>query len=66
MQANAQRLTDELRRSYGETSIVEGWVSGQKFHRVRAGLYKTMAEAEQARIAFEGKGFRNSFVVARD
>lgn len=66
VQANAQRLTDELRRSYGETSIVEGWVSGQKFHRVRAGLYKTMAEAEQARIAFEGKGFRNSFVVARD
>lgn len=64
--ANAQRLADELRLSYGASSLVEGWVSGQKFHRVRVGLYATMAEAEQARVEFEGKGFRNSFVVAKD
>lgn len=63
---NARRLADELRRSYGEASIVEGWVAGQKYHRVRVGLYRTMAAAVQAESEFEGKGFRNSFVVARD
>lgn len=64
--ANAQRLAEELRRSYGEASIVEGWVSGQKFHRVRVGLYPAMAAAVQAQAEFEGKGFRNCFVVAKD
>lgn len=63
---NAQRLADELRRVHGEASVVEGWVGGQKFHRVRVGLYRTMAEAVRAGAEFEGKGYRNSFVVARD
>lgn len=63
---NAQRLADELRRLYGESSVVEGWVAGKKYHRVRVGLYRTMAEAVSAEAEFEGKGFRNSFVVARD
>ena len=63
---NAQRLADELRRAYGDASVVEGWVAGQKFHRVRVGLYPAMAAAEQAALEFEAKGFRNSFVVARD
>lgn len=63
---NAERLAAELRRSYGEASVVEGWVSGQKFHRVRVGLYPSLAQAEQARLEFEGKGYRNSFVVAKD
>jgi rare lipoprotein A len=63
---NARRLADELRRSYGEASVVEGWVAGQKYHRVRVGLYQTMAAAVQAESEFEGKGFRNCFVVARD
>jgi rare lipoprotein A len=63
---NAQRLAEELRRGYGEASIVEGWVAGKKYYRVRVGLYRTMAEAVNAETEFEGKGFRNSFVVARD
>jgi len=63
---NAQRLADELRRSYGETSIVEGWVAGQKYHRVRVGLYPTMVAALQAEAEFAAKGFRNCFVVAKD
>lgn len=63
---NAQRLADELRRTHGEASVVEGWVSGQRFHRVRVGLYQTLAQAEQARVEFDGKGFHNSFVVAKD
>lgn len=64
--ANAQRLADELRRTYGESSIVEGWVSGQKFNRVRVGLYPAMADAVRAQADFEGKGYRNCFVVAKD
>jgi rare lipoprotein A len=63
---NAQRLADELRTSYGEAAVVEGWVGGQKYHRVRVGLYPAMAAAVQAAAEFEAKGFRNSFVVARD
>ncbi|TLM65262.1 MAG: septal ring lytic transglycosylase RlpA family protein [Deltaproteobacteria bacterium] len=66
MPQNAIRLAEELRRSYGDAAVVEGWVSGKLFHRVRVGLYKTLADAEKARIEFEGKGFQNSFVVARD
>ena len=63
---NAQRLAEELRRSYGESSVVEGWVSGQKFHRVRVGLYPDMTAALQAESEFAARGFHNCFVVARD
>lgn len=63
---NAERLATELRTAYGEASVVEGWVAGQKFHRVRVGLYPLMAAALQAATEFEGKGFRNCFVVSRD
>lgn len=63
---NALRLAEELRRSYGEASVVEGWVAGQKFHRVRVGLYPAMAAAIQAAAEFESRGYRNCFVVAKD
>jgi rare lipoprotein A len=63
---NAERLADELRRGYGEASVVEGWVSGQRYHRVRVGLYPSMVSAVQAEAEFEARGFRNCFVVARD
>lgn len=63
---NAQRLAAELRAAYGSAAVAEGWVGGKKFHRVRVGLYPTLVQADQARLEFEGKGFRNSFVVAKD
>ena len=63
---NALRLAEELRRSYGDASVVEGWVAGQKFHRVRVGLYPAIAAATQAAAEFESRGYRNCFVVARD
>ena len=63
---NALRLAEELRRSYGDASVVEGWVAGQKFHRVRVGLYPALAAATQAAAEFESRGYRNCFVVARD
>jgi rare lipoprotein A len=63
---NAQRLAEELRRGHGEATVIEGWVAGQKYHRVRVGLYPTMAAAVQAEAEFETKGYRNCFVVAKD
>lgn len=63
---NAQRLADELRRSHGEATVVEGWVAGQRYHRVRVGLYPTMATAVQAEAEFETRGFRNCFVVSKN
>lgn len=63
---NAERLAGELQAAYGAATTVEGWVGGKKFYRVRVGLYNSLNEAEQARVAFESRGFRNSFVVARD
>jgi len=63
---NARRLADKLRSAYGEATVVESWVAGQKYHRVRVGLYPAMAAALQAAGEFEARGYRNSFVVARD
>ncbi len=66
VEANARRLVARLQEQYGAAFVVEGWVDGQKFHRVRVGLYKTMEAAEQARRAFEGQEFPSCFVVAKD
>lgn len=66
VEANARRLAARLQEQYDAAFVVEGWVDGQKFHRVRVGLYKTMAEAEQACNEFERGEFPNCFVVAKD
>lgn len=63
---NAQRLAAELRAAHGNATVAEGWVEGKKFHRVRVGVYPTLVQADQARNDFEGRGFRSSFVVAKD
>lgn len=63
---NAMRLAEQLRSRYGEASVVEGWVSGTLYHRVRVGLYNSIAHAERARTDFAALGYRSSFVVARD
>lgn len=63
---NAMRMAARLRSRYGEASVVEGWVSGTLYHRVRVGLYTSIAQAEQARSDFTALGYRSSFVVARD
>lgn len=66
VEANARRLAARLEDLYGVASVVEGWVDGQRFFRVRVGLYKTMELAEQARNEFEKGEFPRCFVVARD
>jgi rare lipoprotein A len=60
---NAQRLANQLQREHGAATVQEGWVNGQRFHRVRAGRYSTLEAADAARQKFEINGFPNSFVV---
>jgi rare lipoprotein A len=65
VKANAYRLAEKLKAQYGSSAVAEGWVDGQKFYRVRVGLYNTMALAAQALLNFEANGYPNSFVVAK-
>ena len=62
---NAYRLADKLKEQYGASAVVEGWVDGRKFYRVRVGLYDNMALAAEALQRAEANGFPSSFIVAR-
>jgi rare lipoprotein A len=62
---NAYRLADKLKGQYGSSAVAEGWVNGQKFYRVRIGLYNSMALADDALLHLETNGYPSSFVVAR-
>jgi len=62
---NAYRLTEKMKKQYGDSAVVEAWVNGQKFYRVRVGLYDNMALAAQALLDIEANGFPSSFIVAR-
>jgi len=62
---NAYRLAEKLKGQYGNSAVVEGWVSGQKFYRVRVGLHASMALAGDALKQIEANGYPNSFIVAR-
>lgn len=62
---NAYRLADKLKSRYGSSAVVEGWVNGQKFYRVRIGLYASMALADDALLKIETDGYPNSFIVAQ-
>lgn len=64
--ANAQKKATEMERAHGFAAVQTGLVNGTMFHRVRAGKYGSLAEAEKARQAFEGQGYRNCFVVSLD
>lgn len=65
VQENAFRLADKLKGQYDSSSVAEGWVNGQKFYRVRVGLYNSMALADDALRQFETNGYPNCFIVAR-
>lgn len=63
---NAKRLAAKLRSSHGFSSVQEGWVAGKRYFRVRAGSYKTIESAEEARGRFEASGYSSSFVVGME
>ena len=62
---NAYRLATKLKNQYGDSAVAEGWVDGQKFYRVRVGLYASMALANDALMQIEANGYPSSFIVAQ-
>ncbi len=62
---NANRLAEKLKSQYGRSAVAEGWVNGQKFYRVRVGLYASMALADNALMQLEANGYPRSFIVAK-
>jgi rare lipoprotein A len=62
---NADRLAAKLKGLYGSSSVVAGWVNGQKFYRVRVGLYNSMAMASEGLLNIESNGYPSSFIVAQ-
>lgn len=62
---NAYRLAEQLKSRYGASSVVEAWVDGKKFFRVRVGLYMNMALAADALLKLENNGYPSSFIVAK-
>jgi len=65
VQENAYRLAEKLKEQYGSSAVAEGWVNGQKFYRVRVGLYPSMALASDALQQIEANGYPSSFIVAQ-
>lgn len=63
-QENARRLSTQLKKQYGTSTIQSGWVKENLFHRVRVGSYPTLAAASQAQQSFAQAGFPNGLVVA--
>ncbi len=61
---NAQRLAAQLKDRFGAAKVVEAWVHGKQFYRVRAGRYDTLAQATDALSQFASGGYHNCFVVA--
>ena len=66
LEANAQRLRDRLRKLYVFAEIYPAIVNGQRYFRVRAGKYNSLAAAEQGRAQMHADGFGAGFVVALD
>jgi rare lipoprotein A len=62
---NADRLAVKLKGLYGSSSVATGWVNGQKFYRVRVGLYNAMADASRGLLEVEANGYPSSFIVAQ-
>ena len=61
---NAQRLAAEMKSKVGAADVREGLVDGKRFYRVRAGQYRSIEEAEAARIRFEQMNYPGAFIVA--
>jgi rare lipoprotein A len=66
VRANAERLSERLRRYYIYVDIQPAVVNGQEYFRVRAGKFNSLEYAEQARTRMQADGFGAGFVVALD
>ena len=48
-QPNAMRLSEKLKRQYGQSDVQQAWVDGRLFYRVRAGKYDSLDAAQIGR-----------------
>ncbi|PLX79806.1 MAG: septal ring lytic transglycosylase RlpA family lipoprotein [Desulfuromonas sp.] len=62
--SNAYRFADKMRKKTGFATVTKGWVKGRMFHRVWAGKFTSLEQAELAKIEFAAEGLGNGFVVA--
>jgi rare lipoprotein A len=65
-QANAQRLSGELKQFSGFSEVRLTNVNDKRFYRVYAGKYSSLAAAEAAEDNFNAHGHPGSFVVSLD
>jgi len=64
--ANAQRLSAEMKKRYGFSEVHLTNVKGENFYRVYAGKYSSLSSAEKAEADFASHGYPGSFSVAQD
>ena len=64
--ANAQRLSAEMKKLSGFSEVHQTNVRGDNFYRVYAGKYSSLRSAEKAETDFVNHGYPGSFSVALD
>jgi rare lipoprotein A len=62
--ANAQRLSERMKKQAGFSEIRLTNINGEIFHRVYAGKYSSLKAAEAAEREFSEHGYPGSFAVA--
>ncbi|MCF6179230.1 MAG: septal ring lytic transglycosylase RlpA family protein [Geopsychrobacter sp.] len=65
-QSNARRLAAKRKPAFGRTDIYFRDNDGRALYRVRVGDYRSLEQAESAKIGLRAKGFAGAFVVAFD
>ncbi len=65
-QANAERLSGEMKNRFGFSDVRLTNVNGEFFYRVYAGKYGSLKAAEEAEKDFTENGYPGSFVVSLD
>lgn len=64
--ANAERLSNEMKKLFGYSDIRLSNVNGELFYRVYSGKFTSLKAAEKAERNFAEHGYPGSFVVALD
>lgn len=65
-QANAKRLSGELKNLFGFSEVRSAAVNGDLYYRVHAGKYTSLKAAEEAEQKFIDHGYPGSFAVSLD
>lgn len=63
---NADRLSEEMKKTYGFSEVRSAWVRGGRFYRVYVGKHSSLRSAEATEQQLEKRGYPGSFVVSLD